>query len=117
MSYPSFFRKKVLKYRREERATIKDTAKHFKIGTASVIRWVHKVEPSKIRNKPPTKIEDKKLLADVEKYPDGYIRERAERLGVSRTGIGKALKRLKVSYKKNSTSSKSKRRGTYRIQG
>ena len=115
MAYPKFFRKKVLAYRKKHNATIKETAEHFKIGTASVIRWVHKQEPAKTRNKQPIKIKNEKLLEDVKKYPDAFIRERAERLGVSKTGIEKALKRLKVSYKKNSATSQSQRRGTYRV--
>ena len=116
MAYPGFFRKKVLAYRKKHNATIKDTAEYFKIGTASVIRWVHKKEPAKSRNKPPLKIKDETLLEDVRKYPDAFMYERAKRLKVSPSGIGHALERLKISYKKNSAASKSQRRGTYRIQ-
>lgn len=116
MAYPSFFRKKVLAYREKHNTTIKATAEYFKIGTASVTRWVHKQEPSKTRNKQPLKIKDETLLADVKKYPDAFQYERAKRLGVSQNGIFYALKRLKISYKKNSTASKSQRRGTYKIQ-
>ena len=41
------------------------------------------------------------LGQDVGLYPDAYQYERAERLGCSRRGIGNALKRLKISRKKN----------------
>ena len=116
MAYPAWFRKKVLAYRNKYGATIKETADHFKIGTASVSRWVHKQEPAKTRIKKPTKITDKALLKDVKKYPDAFQYERAKRLGVSQTGINKALKRLKISYKKNSATSKGRRKGTYKIQ-
>ena len=116
MAYPGFFRKKVLAYRKKHNATIMETAEYFKIGTASVIRWVHKQEPTRTRNKPPIKIKDDQLLEDVKKYPDSFQYERAKRLEVSQSGIFSALKRLKISYKKNSAASKSKRRGTYRIQ-
>ena len=116
MAYPAFYRKKVLAYRKTHNTTIKETAKHFKIGTASVSRWVHKQEPAKTRVKEPTKIIDKALLKDVKKYPDAYQYERAKRLGVSKSGIYYALKRLKISYKKNSATSKGKRKSTYKIQ-
>jgi len=116
MAYSGFFRKKVLSYRNKHDATIKATAEYFKIGTASVTRWIHKQEPCKTRNKQPLKIKDEELLADVKKYPDAFQYERAKRLGVSKTGIYYALKRLKISYKKNSAASKSERRGAYKIQ-
>lgn len=116
MAYPAFFRKKVLAYRKKHNATIQETADHFKIGTASISRWVHKQEPAKTRTKKPTKIIDKALLKDVKKYPDAFQYERAMRLGVSESGIYHALKRLKISYKKNSSTSKSRRKGTYKIQ-
>lgn len=116
MAYPAFFRKKVLSYRERHHATIKATAEYFKIGTASVTRWVHKQEPSKSRNKQPSKIKDEDLLKDVKEYPDAFQYERAKRLGVSQTGIFSALKRLKISYKKNSKASKGQRRSTYKIQ-
>jgi len=117
MAYPGFYRKKVLTYRKKHGATIKETAAHFQIGTASVSRWVHKQVPNKTRIKKPTKITDRALLKDVKKYPDAFQYERAERLGVSKTGINHALKRLKISYKKNSATSKGRRKGTYKIQG
>ena len=47
------------------------------------------------------------LKQDVQKYPDAYLKERAERLRVSHNCVWHALKRLNVTYKKNSKSSKS----------
>ncbi|SFI95504.1 IS630 transposase-related protein [Nitrosomonas sp. Nm34] len=41
-----------------------------------------------------------KLAHDVKNYPDTYQYERAKRLGVSKQGINRALKRLGVTYKK-----------------
>ena len=116
MAYPGFFRKKVLRYRKTHGATLDETAEHFKIGRASIARWAHKPEPTKTRNKPPVKINDEDLLGDVKKHPDSYCYERAERFGVTASGIGNALKRLKISYKKNVKSSKGRRKCTYQIQ-
>lgn len=50
------------------------------------------------------------LIDDIKTYPDAYQYERAKRLGVSQTGIWFALKRLNVTYKKNSSSSQGRSR-------
>ncbi|MBD2797419.1 transposase, partial [Xenorhabdus sp. 18] len=44
---------------------------------------------------------DETLIADVRNYPDDYQWERAKRLGVSQSAIHYALKRLKLTLKKN----------------
>ncbi len=68
------------------------------------------IEISKTRNKPATKIDMKALANDVDCHPDLYQYERAKKFKVSAWAIGAALKRLKVSYKKNSATSQSRRR-------
>ena len=108
MAYSGHLRRKVLKYRKENNATIAETASYFKIGTASIVRWAHKPEPQKTRNRKPTKIPDEVIKKDVGDYPDAYQYERAQRLGVSESGICCALKRLKITYKKNANPSKSR---------
>lgn len=105
MAYPAFFRRKVLKYKQEHNLTINQTAVHFKIGPASVVRWVHKPEPQKTRNRKATKISDEALLQDIADYPDDYQYERAERFGVTSMGIWHALRRLKITHKKNTGAS------------
>uniref|UniRef100_UPI001FCA2CB5 IS630 transposase-related protein n=1 Tax=Xenorhabdus vietnamensis TaxID=351656 RepID=UPI001FCA2CB5 len=52
-------------------------------------------------NKPATKIPDEGLIADVQNFPDDYQWERAKRLGVSQSAIHYALKRLRITQKKN----------------
>ena len=115
MTYPVFFRKKVLAYREKHHLTIKEVAVHFNIGSATVSRWVGKLEPETTRVKPALKIPDDVLRADVEKYPDDFQYERAARLGVSESGIWHALRRLKISYKKNAKPSQGVRRKTRSI--
>ena len=107
MSYPIEFRKKVLEIREKKKLSIEKTAVMFEIGKATIQRWLKKIEPCKTRNKPATKIDMEALKQDVIDYPDAYQRERAQRLGVSKTCIFYALKRLKVSYKKNTHAPKS----------
>ncbi|BAP57310.1 transposase [Thioploca ingrica] len=66
-------------------------------------------------NRSTTKIDMEALKRDVEQYPDAYQYERAKRLGVSRRGIGYALKRLEISRKKNVLTSASgcRKTGTF----
>ena len=112
MTYSIDFRRKVLSIKDEEDLTIEETAKRFHIGVASIVRWSSRLEPCLTRNKPATKINMEALAKDVELYPDDYQYERAARFNVSQRGIGDALKRLKISYKKKSTASKNRSRKT-----
>jgi transposase len=112
MTYSLDFRRKVLIFREKEGLTIAEVAARFDVGIASVTRWIKKPVPKKGRNKPATKINMEALAQDVKFYPDSYQYERAERLGVSEKGIGHALRRMGITYKKNSSASTSKRRRT-----
>jgi transposase len=112
MTYSRDFREKVLLIKEKESLSFAKIAKRFDVGIASVVRWVKDIESKKTRNKPATKIDMEALKKDVEAYPDAYQYERAKRLNVSRAGVGHALKRLGVSYKKNPQSSSSEFRKT-----
>ena len=101
MTYFLDFRKKVSTIKAEEKLSFEAVAIRFGVGEASVSRWSKRLESCKTRNKPATKIDMDALAKDVETFPDAYQFERAERLGVDRSCIGYALKRLKISYKKN----------------
>jgi len=101
MTYSLDFRKQVLKIRAREGLSIEQVAVRFGIGKASVMRWLVELEPKKTRNKPATKINMDLLREDVANFPDSFQYERARRFGVSKSGIGLALVRLKLSYKKN----------------
>ena len=100
MTHSLDFRKHIMALKTEEGLTYKETALRFKIGKASLVRWNKELIPKLKRNKPATKIDRELLKADILTYPDSYQHERAYRLGVSKTGIYYALKRLGVSYKK-----------------
>ena len=73
----------------------------FGISIRTLFRWKNRIEPKLKRDKPATKIDMLALKVDVDKYPDAYNDERAERLGVSKSCIFYALKRLGMSNKKN----------------
>ena len=112
MTYSTDFRRKVIGIKEQENLTTEEAAKRFGIGTANFSRWNKNLEPKRTRNKPAAKIDMEALRRDVESYPDAYHHERASRFGVSEGGIRKALKRLGISYKKNTEASQSRRRRT-----
>jgi transposase len=107
MTYSTDFRRKVLEIKDREGLSSEKVAAHFGVGKSSVSRWRKQLEPCRNRNKPATKIDMELLARDVELYPDAYQYERAERFGCSQRGIGEALKRMKISRKKNSFASES----------
>jgi transposase len=112
MTYSLDFRQKVLEVRSKEGLTFAEVSARFRVGINSVVRWSKRIESQKTRNKPSVKIDMDALKKDIEEFPDAYQYERGKRLGVSQMGICDALKRLGVTYKKNSQSSQSGSRKT-----
>lgn len=100
MAYSKDFRQKVLSIREERNLSLLDRSTLFGVGVASLFRWTKNPEPSKTRNKAATKIDREALARDVEEKPDDFHSERAIRLAVSASCVGRALKRLNVSRKK-----------------
>ena len=115
MTYPIGYRSKVLKIRQEEKLSMAKIAKRFGVDKASVMRWSKELEPKPKRNRPATKIDMDALMHDVELRPDAFLKERAARFNVSHNCIWHALKRLKVSYKKNSKAHQSGSRKAFYI--
>lgn len=111
MTYSIDFRRKVLSVRERDGLTIIEVASLFGIGVATVTRWLRNIErkPSGFRVR---KVDIDALRRDVEKYPDAYQYERARRFNVHRNAICHGLKKLGVSYKKNTTPSASRRTRT-----
>ena len=106
MTYAVQFRKHVLTVKTKEKLTFKETSKRFCVSVRSLYRWNDQIEPCQKRNCSPRKIDDERLREDVKHYPDAYQQERAQRFGVSRSGIRQALARLKITRKKNQRTSK-----------
>jgi len=117
MTYSLDFRKHVLSVKKQEGLTYLQTSKRFKIGTTTLTRWNNKLTPQATRNKPATKINMDNLKKDVQLYPDSYIYERAKRFNVSVGAIFNALKRLGVTYKKNTAAPQSRRREAQIVPG
>jgi len=110
MTYSLDFRKKALLIKAKENLSFAETAIRFGVGKTTIVNWSKRIMPKVTRNKPATKIDMAALAEDVKKYPDAYVYERAHRLGVSKNGVWYALKRLKVTYKKNFDSPKGQTR-------
>ena len=106
MTYSVQFRKKVLKLQSQGESYIK-LSKRFNISTTTISRWKKEINPKLTRNRQPIKIDYEALKKDIEDYPDSYSYERARRFGVSASGIKHAMKRIGVTYKKNSKSPQS----------
>ena len=101
MTYSVHFRKKVLSVKEKDGLSLAAVSKKFSISKNTVFLWTKNITPKMYRKKRPTKINTEKLKEDIAQYSDAYQYERAERLGVSQSAIYSALKRLKVTYKKN----------------
>ena len=105
MAYSLDFRKQVFKVKEKEKLTFEQTSERFSIPVRTLFRWQNRIEPVLKRNKPATKVDMDLLAKEVKDYPDLYQYERAKKFGVSQSTIFYALKRLKISYKKNAISS------------
>ena len=113
--YSLHIRKKIMKIKKEERLSIREIARRFGISPNTVYKWGKRIEPKRWRKQRKTKIDMKELAEDVRNKPDAYQYERAKRLRVSQATVHFGLNRLGVTYKKNVTTSKSKRRKAYYV--
>ena len=93
MTYSIDYRKKVLSSI-DNGLTVREAATFYAISTSTIHSWRENLEPRKWRDKAPTKI------------PDDYQYERANRLGCSKTDIHHTLKRLNISQKEDTRTSK-----------
>ena len=115
MTYPLQFRQKVFSTKEKFQLTFEQTSQRFDVPIRTLFRWQRKMAPCMTRDKPATRLDMAQLAKDVEMAPDAYQWERALRFGVHQSTIYYALKRLEISYKKNTTTSKSQRRGAQEI--
>ena len=105
MAYSLDYRKRVFAVKKKEDLTFAATSKRFHVPMNTLFRWQRRLEPKTTRNKPAVKIDMEALGKDVKQNPDKFQYERAAQCGVTQGAIWFALKRLHISYKKNSVSS------------
>lgn len=106
MTYSLDFRKRVFAVKGKKGLSFSEASKRFDVPMRTLFRWQRCIEPKAKRNKPATKIDMEALRKNVKTHPDLYQYERAEQFGVTQGAIWFALKRLGISYKKNSVPSK-----------
>jgi transposase len=106
MTYSLDFRKRVFAVKKKENLTFTTTSKRFHVPMNTLFRWQQRITPKATRQKPATKIDMNALRADIQKHPDKFQYERAQDFSVTQGAIWFALKRMNMSYKKNSVSPK-----------
>ena len=99
-------RELAVKYRQNH--SIKETCEAFEISATTLNKWVKRYKQTgslanKVLNRKHKKIEGAKLLKDVEEHPDDFNYERAQRFTCSAEAIRLAMKRLKITQKKDNT--------------
>ena len=90
----------------DEGHTQKETAAVFKVSTSTLWEWKSQLNEAgtlapKKRKETWRKIDPEKLRKYVEEHPDAFQHEIASAFGVRLYAIQKALKRLKITRKKN----------------
>ena len=84
----------------------KATAAVFKVGSTTLQRWKSQLKETgtmeaKKRRETWRKIDPARLVEYLREHPDAYLKEMAEAFSCSDTAIMKALRRLKITRKKN----------------
>lgn len=91
---------------KNEGHTYKQTCKTFKISETALTRWIKKAKEGNLENKiairKQKKIYPEKLVEYIKEHPDEYLLEIAEEFNCTEGAIRKALKKLKITQKKDS---------------
>ena len=101
MAYSLDFRQQVFIIKEKRGLTFQETSEIFSVDIHTLFRWQKRFEPKMTRDKPAIKIDMQALKDDLENNPERFQYERAQDYGVSQAAIFYALKRLKISRKKN----------------
>ena len=101
MPYSLDLRQKVMNFI-EKGGTITEAAHTFGIGRASIYRWLSRpqLEATKVKSRR-RKLDWKELEKDVKENPESKLSDRAKKFGVNPTAIFYALKKMKITRKKN----------------
>ena len=104
MAYDEKYRIRAVEYSKEGH-TIEQTAKVFKISTATLKKWTRKYDETggikdKQLNRAFKKIDPLKLEKYLEENPDAYLSEIANVFSCSDVAVNKALRKLKITRKK-----------------
>jgi len=89
----------------EKDHTVLEISKLLDIGTATLWRWKararqDRLAPSYPTDRPAYKLDEQAMLSWLAAHPDAYQHEIAKAMGVSRTAVQWAFKRLGITRKK-----------------
>jgi putative transposase len=102
MAYGLDLRQKVIDYI-ENGGRVSKAAQVFGMGRASIYRWLERKELAATKVKYRQRSLDiRELSKDIQENPEARLKQRAEKFGVSKTAIFKALKKMKITRKKRS---------------
>ena len=104
MSHSIDIRKRVIEYI-EDGGLVSRAAKRYEVGKSTIYKWLKKGEEWKEIGKPGPKknlkVSEELLEERIKEQPDIMQKELALEFKVDRSTICKALKRMKISRKKN----------------
>lgn len=103
MVYSEDLRQRVVDAVRNKGINKAEVARMFKVSRWCVVHWLRldDLTPKKTGPKKASKLDATELLQSVEASPDATLRERAKDLNVTPQAVFYALKRLKITRKKN----------------
>ncbi|AGF53285.1 transposase [Synechocystis sp. PCC 6803] len=106
MAYDLDLRIKVIVFI-ESGGGITKASKTFRVGRATVYRWLGREElaATKVENRQ-RKINRKELEEDVKNNPDMLLKERAKKFGVTSASLSYQFKKMKITRKKTVTLSR-----------
>jgi transposase len=110
MTYSLDLRKKALEYI-EKGGSKMEASRIFGVSPPTIFNWIKRknarnLAPSKTKKRRPYKIDRAKLKEYIDQNPDSYLREIAEVFGTSINAVFKACKELRITLKKNRSSTK-----------
>ena len=105
MSYSKRYRERTIEYRQAGH-TLEETHQTFKVSRSTIQNWERQLKETgdlgkKELHRGFRKIDPEKLKAYVVEHPDAYQSEMAEAFGCSESGIRDALRRHKITRKKD----------------
>ena len=105
MSYSKRYRERTIEYRQAGH-TLKETRQTFKVSRSTIQKWEKQLKETgdvgkKELHRSFRKIDPDKLKVYVAEHPDAYQSEMAEAFGCSESGIRDALRRHKITRKKD----------------
>ena len=106
MAYSIDFRERALEYM-DEGHTYKELYEAFKIYPSAISKWRKLLEETgslkpQYRETRSRKIDKEKLSRAAEEKPDAYLSELAKPFGCTEQAVFYALKKMKITVKKNS---------------